>query len=98
MVPGRAVATPFGPVAAPRLHDGTRVEVLIRPEALRITPANGGGAPEGAAGAHILTVRMLRRAASSIFASAISRAATCISTAASPAGRCPGSATGACHP
>ena len=61
-VKDKSVATPFGPVAVPRLRDGTRVEVLMRPEALRITPAGGTPAPEGAAEAHILTVRMLRRA------------------------------------
>jgi iron(III) transport system ATP-binding protein len=58
----KSVATPFGAVAAPRLRDGVRVEVLIRPEALRITPAGGKPAADGAAQAHILTVRMLRRA------------------------------------
>ena len=58
----KAVDTPFGPVAAPRLRENTSVEVLMRPEALRITPAEGLPTPEGAAEAHILTVRMLRRA------------------------------------
>jgi iron(III) transport system ATP-binding protein len=62
MVKNQSVATPFGAVAAPRLHDGMRVEVLMRPEALRIMPAAGNPAPAGAAQAHILTVRMLRRA------------------------------------
>jgi iron(III) transport system ATP-binding protein len=61
-VKDKSVSTPFGPVAAARLRDGMRVEVLMRPEALRITPAAGKPAPEGAAQAHILTVRMLRRA------------------------------------
>jgi iron(III) transport system ATP-binding protein len=61
-VKDKSVPTPFGPVAVPRMRDGTRVEVLVRPEALRITPATGNPAPEGAAEAHILTVRMLRRA------------------------------------
>lgn len=58
----KSVATPFGLVDAPRLRDGVRVEVLMRPEALRITPAEGKPTPDGAALAHILTVRMLRRA------------------------------------
>ncbi len=56
-----AVATPFGPVAAPNLPDGSRAEVLIRPEALRVTMLNGTLAA-GQAQAHVLDVRMLRRA------------------------------------
>jgi len=64
-VQNRVVRSPFGPVPAPKLADGTQVEVLMRPEALRVAPAAGGPSapvPEGAARAHILTVRMLRRA------------------------------------
>jgi iron(III) transport system ATP-binding protein len=61
-VHNKAVDTPFGLVAAPRLRDGIQAEVLMRPEALRITPANGSAAPAGSTEAHILTVRMLRRA------------------------------------
>jgi iron(III) transport system ATP-binding protein len=41
-VQGGAVATPLGRVPAPGLADGTRVEVLVRPEALRPL-ADGGG-------------------------------------------------------
>ena len=37
-VSGGEVSTPFGQVAAPALGDGTEVEVLIRPEALRLGP------------------------------------------------------------
>jgi iron(III) transport system ATP-binding protein len=55
------VATPFGPVPAPKLAEGTRAEVLMRPEALRVTPL-AGSLPEGAAAAHVLDARMLRRA------------------------------------
>jgi len=33
------VATPFGPVPAPGFPDGQRVEVLIRPEGIRLMPA-----------------------------------------------------------
>ena len=58
------VATPFGPVAAGRLRDGQRVEVLIRPEALRIEPASATAVPTNGARGHILTVRTLRRASS----------------------------------
>jgi iron(III) transport system ATP-binding protein len=36
--------------------------VLIRPEALRITMANGATPPQGAVRGHILAARMLRRA------------------------------------
>jgi iron(III) transport system ATP-binding protein len=60
-VRGGMVATPFGPVAAPNLGEGTRVEILIRPEALRVAPLNGA-LPTGAARAHVLDARMLRRA------------------------------------
>ena len=58
----KSVLTPFGPIAASRLREGSQVEVLMRPEALRIVPALGKPLPEGGALAHILTVRMLRRA------------------------------------
>jgi iron(III) transport system ATP-binding protein len=35
-----AVITPFGTLAAPGFADGTAVEVLIRPEALKLSPAD----------------------------------------------------------
>ena len=38
------VATPFGPVPAPGLADGARVQVLIRPEGIRLMPAEAGEA------------------------------------------------------
>jgi len=37
-----AAATPFGPVPAPGLSEGSLVEVLIRPEALRLAPVEPG--------------------------------------------------------
>ncbi|GHA98284.1 ABC transporter ATP-binding protein [Modicisalibacter luteus] len=37
-VQGGRVATPVGPVATPGLAEGTRARVMIRPEALRVTP------------------------------------------------------------
>jgi iron(III) transport system ATP-binding protein len=36
------VATPFGPVPAPGLPEGTAVQVLIRPEGIRLMPAEAG--------------------------------------------------------
>ncbi len=61
VVRAKMVATPFGLISAPDLGDGTPVEVLMRPEALRVTPLDGA-LPEGAASAHVLDARMLRRA------------------------------------
>ncbi|MFN4282767.1 MAG: ABC transporter ATP-binding protein [Alphaproteobacteria bacterium] len=61
VVSGGAVATPFGPVAAPGLSDGVRAEVLIRPEALRVVMLDGP-LRTGQAQAHVLDARMLRRA------------------------------------
>ena len=60
-VRGGMVATPFGLVPAPKLAEGARAEVLMRPEALRVTPLEGN-LPDGAAAAHVLDARMLRRA------------------------------------
>ena len=55
-----AVATPFGAVSAPGdLAEGTRVEVLIRPEALRLQPL--ADASEGAGRARVMASRMLGR-------------------------------------
>ena len=59
------VATPFGPVAAGRHLDGTVVDILIRPEAIRLSPlpdsvlAESGGPPPGTA--RVLAARMLGR-------------------------------------
>lgn len=55
-----AVATPFGAVAAPDLADDSPVEVIIRPEALRLQPL--GSKVETAAGvAKVMAARMLGR-------------------------------------
>jgi len=54
------VATPFGEVAAPELSDGTAVEILIRPEALRLQPLGPDGL--GKVGtAKVMAARMLGR-------------------------------------
>jgi iron(III) transport system ATP-binding protein len=55
---GRA-CTPFGCVAANDLPDGTDVEVLIRPEALKLCLIPDGAAPDSAA--RVLASRMLGR-------------------------------------
>jgi iron(III) transport system ATP-binding protein len=57
-VQGGAVATPFGPVPAAGFAEGTMVEVLIRPEALKLSPV---GAGEVACPAKILAARLLGR-------------------------------------
>lgn len=54
------VITPFGLVAAPAIAAGTRVEVLIRPEALKLQPAGGRATPESGA-ARVMASRMLGR-------------------------------------
>ncbi len=59
------IATPFGPIPAPEgCAEGARVEVLIRPEALRIGPAGSAAHPGGIGSveARVVNVRMLRRA------------------------------------
>jgi iron(III) transport system ATP-binding protein len=53
------VATPFGDVAAATLAEGTTVEVLIRPEALRLT--RGSETPLAGNVAQVLASRMLGR-------------------------------------
>jgi len=52
-----AAATPFGPVPSP-LPEGSAVEVLIRPEALRLTAQGGEGDKRAA---RVLAARMLGR-------------------------------------
>jgi iron(III) transport system ATP-binding protein len=68
-VAGGAAATPFGPVPAPGLAEGSPVEVLIRPEALRLaaldqgeglTPAGQGAGGEAAVG-KVIAARLLGR-------------------------------------
>jgi len=58
VVQGGAVATPFGPVAAGGLVENQKVEVLIRPEALRIEAGSGAG--QGVA-ARVVAARLLGR-------------------------------------
>ena len=55
-----AVTTPLGQVAANGLAEGAEVEVLIRPEALRLQPL-GADAEAGAGTARVMTARMLGR-------------------------------------
>lgn len=54
------VDTPFGTVEANGLAEGTPVEVLIRPEALRVRPLGVGCRP-GERAARVLAARMLGR-------------------------------------
>lgn len=63
-VRGGKVETPFGPLPAPEgLGEGSQVEVLIRPEALRVTARNAGATSTiGSVAARVETARMLRRA------------------------------------
>ena len=68
MVGAGRVETPFGAVDAGPHLDGTAVEVLIRPEALRLSPAPGADSAPGAAAdedgpgrARVLAARMLGR-------------------------------------
>jgi iron(III) transport system ATP-binding protein len=60
VVEGGSVKTPFGVVAAEGFGDGTEVEILIRPEALRLAPPNQeNGARENLA--RVMASRMLGR-------------------------------------
>jgi iron(III) transport system ATP-binding protein len=59
VVRGGLVATPFGPVSAGNLPEQAQVEVLIRPEALRID-LNGGADGRGIA-ARVVAARLLGR-------------------------------------
>ena len=54
------VATPFGPVAARNLDEGTPVEVLIRPEGLHLRPVEEGDMPRPGL-ARVMASRMLGR-------------------------------------
>jgi len=54
------VTTPLGTLDAGRFTEGTPVEVLVRPEALRLQPL-GAGAADAAASARVLTARLLGR-------------------------------------
>jgi iron(III) transport system ATP-binding protein len=54
------VATPFGPLEAGGLEEETPVEVLIRPEALKLRPLEPGNAPHDGI-ASVMAARMLGR-------------------------------------
>jgi len=60
VVADERVVTPFGDVDAPELRDGAAVEILIRPEALRLQPLPPAGAPPPGS-ARVLASRMLGR-------------------------------------
>ncbi|RDD61419.1 ABC transporter ATP-binding protein [Ferruginivarius sediminum] len=60
IVRGGRAATPFGDVDAQGLADGTEVEILIRPEALRLQPL-GGEAKPGHHSARVMAARLLGR-------------------------------------
>ncbi|MGH6621496.1 MAG: ABC transporter ATP-binding protein [Alphaproteobacteria bacterium] len=55
------VQTPFGRLDAAGLADGTDAQILIRPEALKLSPADGRPMAEDAAEARVLAARMLGR-------------------------------------
>lgn len=57
MVVAGMAATPFGALPAGDLAEGTAVEILIRPEALRLAPAQPGGSGT----ARVLAARLLGR-------------------------------------
>ncbi|HEU0221128.1 MAG TPA: ABC transporter ATP-binding protein, partial [Paracoccaceae bacterium] len=59
VVVGGAVATPIGRIAANGLGEGTRAEVLVRPEAMRLAPVGDG--PEPVVAAKVLASRLLGR-------------------------------------
>ena len=54
VVESRSVATPLGTLGANGLGDGTAVDVLVRPEALRIDAGDGAGMP-----ARVMSARVL---------------------------------------
>ena len=56
-----AVQTPFGRLDAGTLAEGADAQVLIRPEALKLSPADGRPPEEDAAEARVLAARMLGR-------------------------------------
>ena len=63
-VTGHLVATPFGPLSGGELPDGTPVEVLIRPEALRLRPVEEAEVMQYGGGlglARVIASRMLGR-------------------------------------
>jgi iron(III) transport system ATP-binding protein len=56
-----AVATPFGALAAKGLCEGAEAEILIRPEALKLSATDGPAPDDGTAEARVLAARMLGR-------------------------------------
>lgn len=62
-VEGGCVRTPLGDVDAGRLEDGVEVEVLIRPEALKLRPISPGEAATApaAGAARVMAARLLGR-------------------------------------
>ncbi|MCG8548283.1 MAG: ABC transporter ATP-binding protein [Alphaproteobacteria bacterium] len=60
-VEGGYVATPFGRLPAAGMEEGAEAEVLIRPEALKLSPSGGAGPSDGAGEARVLASRMLGR-------------------------------------
>ena len=54
VVESRSVATPLGPMAVNGLSEGTRVDVLVRPEALKIDADSGPGTPATVRKARVL--------------------------------------------
>ena len=54
------VPTPLGQICAPGLDEGAEVEVLIRPEALRLDPQSGRSEPDPGS-ARVLAARVLGR-------------------------------------
>ena len=61
VVSGGSVATPFGPLPAPNLVDGTLAAILIRPEGLLLRPAGDGDAGEGQVIGRVEAARLLGR-------------------------------------
>jgi len=61
IVRNRAVVTPFGPVSADGHAEAATVQVVIRPEALKLAPANGASAGEGRCIAKVMAARLLGR-------------------------------------
>jgi len=61
VVEGGTVATPFGALTATDMADGTRAEVLIRPEALKLALPDGAVPGASTTEARVLAARMLGR-------------------------------------
>lgn len=59
VVAGGAVDTPIGRVAAPGLAEGSAAEVVVRPEGMKLSPADGPAEP--AVAAKVLAARLLGR-------------------------------------